>query len=46
MIDELLFFDKKPETLLLYEAVRDMILADFEDVKVTVQKTQMRLTGR
>jgi uncharacterized protein YdhG (YjbR/CyaY superfamily) len=43
MIDEAIFFDKKPDMLPLYEAVRNMICTDFDGVKVKVQKTQNRI---
>jgi len=46
MIDELLFFDKKPEALPLYKAVRDMILSEFEDVTVQVHKTQISFSNK
>ena len=45
-IDELLFFDAKPGTLPLYEAVRDSIFAYSEDIIVKVSKTQIAFSNR
>jgi hypothetical protein len=45
-IDLLMFFDKMPKTLPLYEAVADKILAEFPDTKVKIQKTQISFSNR
>ena len=46
MIEEALFFDKKPTMLPVYEEVRDMICTKFEDVKVMVKKTQIAFSNK
>ena len=46
MIEYLPFFDKQPETFPLYEAVREMICAAFDNVTVKVQKSQIVFAGR
>jgi len=45
-IDEFLFFDKTPGMLPLYEAVRDTICAEFENVTIKVRKTQISFSNR
>ena len=46
MINEAIFFDKKPGTLPLYEAVRKMIFTDFDDITVKVSKTQIAFANK
>ena len=46
MSDELFFFNNKPELFPIYETVRDMIYADFDDVKVKVSKTQIAFSNK
>ena len=41
MDDVLLFFNKSPEILPLYKAIEGVISAEFEDVRIKVQKTQI-----
>ena len=43
--DILLFFDKHPEALPLYEALEEKILSEIEDVTVKVQKTQISFSN-
>ena len=45
-IDEIAFFDRTPGALRLYEAVRDMISLEFEDVTAKVHKTQISFSNR
>ena len=45
-MDELFFFHEKPEMLPVYESVRDMICAGFDDVKVKVSKTQIAFSNK
>ena len=45
-IDEIAFFDKMPSALSLYEAVRDVICSEFEDVTVKVHKTQISFSNK
>lgn len=42
----LLFFDKHPEALPLYEALEERILAEIRDVKIKVQKTQITFSNK
>ena len=44
MIDELLFFNKKPEAFPLYEAVRDMMLYNHPRVMESVKPYPSRWT--
>ncbi|MEH2960318.1 DUF5655 domain-containing protein [Candidatus Merdisoma sp. JLR.KK006] len=44
--DILLFFDKHPEALPLYEALEERILAEIRDVKIKVQKTQITFSNK
>ena len=44
--DILLFFDKHPEVLPLYEALEERILAELRDVKIKVQKTQITFSNK
>ena len=44
--DILLFFDKHPEALPLYEALEERILAELRDVKIKVQKTQIAFSNK
>ena len=44
--DILLFFDKHPEALPLYEAFEERILAEIRDVKIKVQKTQITFSNK
>ena len=41
MDDVLIFFNKYPKLLPTYEAIRDVICAEFEHVRIKVQKTQI-----
>jgi len=42
----LLFFDKMPGALPLYEAVQGMICAEFDSVRIKVQKTQISFSNK
>ena len=44
--DLLLFFDKMPEALPLYEAVASKILTSLTDVKVKIQKSQITFANK
>ena len=44
--DILLFFDKHPEALPLYEALEEKILSEIEDVTVKVQTTQISFSNK
>ena len=44
--DILLFFDKHPEALPLYEALEERILTEIRDVKIKVQKTQITFSNK
>ena len=44
--DILLFCDKHPEALPLYEALEEKILSEIEDVTVKVQKTQISFSNK
>ena len=44
--DILLFFDKHPEALPLYEALEERILAEIRDVKIKAQKTQITFSNK
>ena len=45
-MDDCLFFNEEPRALPLYEAVRDYICKEFENVKIKVQKTQISFSNR
>ena len=45
-LDTLLFFNEKPETLPLYDALEERISAEIRDVKIKVQKTQIAFANR
>jgi len=45
-IDELLFFEKMPGMFPLYNAIREIILSEFENVSVRVQKTQISFANK
>ena len=44
--DILFFFDRRPGTLPLYEAFEERVLAEVDDVRVKVQKTQIAFANR
>lgn len=44
--DLLLFFDKMPEALPLYEAVASKILTNLTDVRVKIQKSQITFANK
>lgn len=44
--DILLFFDKNPEALPLYEALEERILAEIPDVTIKVRKTQISFSNK
>ena len=44
--DTLLFFEKSPAALPLYQALETRVLAEFPDVKIRVQKTQISFSQR
>ena len=44
--DILTFFDRMPDALPLYEAVAGKIQAEFADIKVKVQKTQITFANK
>lgn len=44
--DILLFFDKHPEALPLYEALEERILTEIRDVKIKVLKTQITFSNK
>ena len=46
MDDIQLFFNKSPQLLPLYRAIEDMLVAEFEEVRVKVQKTQISFYNR
>ncbi|MCI8428829.1 MAG: hypothetical protein HFI16_01040 [Lachnospiraceae bacterium] len=41
-----IFFDGKPEALLLYEAFEERVFSEVDGVKVKVQKTQIAFSNR
>jgi hypothetical protein len=45
-IDLLLFFEKMPEAMPLYEAVEKRICTELADVKIKVQKTQITFSNK
>jgi len=44
--NEIFFFNKIPEALPLYEAVRNAIYSEFEYVSIKVQKTQITFSNK
>ena len=40
-MEEMLFFDRRPAALPLYENLKDRILADIPDARIEVRKTQI-----
>jgi hypothetical protein len=44
--DELMFFDKMPQALPLYETFVSKINAEFEDVTIRVQKSQIAFSNK
>lgn len=44
--ETLLFFNKKPEALPLYECFEEKVLAEIENVTVKVQKTQISFSNK
>jgi len=44
--NEIFFFNKIPEALPLYEAIRDVICSEFEYVTIKVQKTQITFSNK
>ena len=40
-VNELLFFDSKPDALALYEAFREAVLEKVPDARIEVKKTQI-----
>ena len=45
-VNELLFFDSKPDALALYEAFRKAVLAKVPDARIEVKKTQISFFDR
>ena len=45
-VNELLFFDSKPDALALYEAFREAVLAKVPDARIEVKKTQISFFDR
>ena len=45
-VDELLFFDSKPDALALYKAFREAVLAKVPDARIEVKKTQISFFNR
>ena len=43
-LETIIFFERMPGTLHLYEAVRGWICSEFDNVKVRVQKSQISLS--
>lgn len=46
MDDYLFFFNEKPDAIPLYEAVREMICGELEDVTIKVMKTTISFSNR
>ncbi len=44
--DTILFFNKNPEALPLYEAIEQKVLSEIRDVTVKVQKTQISFSNK
>ena len=40
-VNELLFFDSKPDALAMYEAFREAVFAKVPDTRIEVEKTQI-----
>ena len=45
-VNEMLFFDSKPDALALYEAFREAVLAKVPDARIEVKKTQISFFDR
>ena len=45
-VNEMLFFDSKPDALALYEAFREAVLAKVPDARIEVKKTQISFFNR
>lgn len=45
-VDELFFFDVKPDALPLYEAFRESVVARWPDTRIEVKKTQISFFNR
>ena len=45
-VNELLFFDSKPDALALYEAFREAVLEKVPDARIEVKKTQISFFDR
>lgn len=45
-MEELIFFDKKPEALSLYECFKEKVQNEIDDVNIRVQKTQITFSNR
>ena len=45
-LNELLFFDSKPDALALYEAFREAVLGKVSDARIEVKKTQISFFDR
>ena len=45
-VNELLFFDSKPDALALYEAFREAVLGKVPDTRIEVKKTQISFFDR
>ena len=45
-VNELLFFDSKPDALPLYEAFREAVLGKVPDARIEVKKTQISFFNR
>ena len=45
-VNELLFFDSKPDALALYETFREAVLAKVPDARIEVKKTQISFFDR
>ena len=45
-VNELLFFDSKPDALSLYEAFREAVLEKVSDTRIEVKKTQISFFDR
>ena len=45
-VNELLFFDSKPDALPLYEAFREAVLGKVSDARIEVKKTQISFFDR
>lgn len=45
-LDTILFFDKNPEALPIYQLLEERILSEIENVNIKVQKTQISFSNR